>query len=536
MAFWIRVFSGGAVFDVAFHLLTARGFVPSSLALWFGPFSFLSMLLYICYCTFIYPEYFSPYIGLPYPPGAHPLFGNFVDYGKHYYEHGLVMAEKYPDLHFTRFKGSFGMDVVSLLTAEAHRVVLQTYSYDCPKPTLAQAFKVVIGNGIVFAEGEEHKTQRKLLTPAFANAHVRKFVPIFMEKTQEVMNLFDDIVRDGPTIFPVFKYFSRLTLDTIGLASFGVDFNAVGDEDNELVTAYERVAGAGKDFFPFNMYALVPGWKFVPTDYNRNLSRSRKIFRSAVAKVFEQRQKVTAADHKTVEEKEDAEYVQKNRDILSIMLESDESTWSGHDVENQIMVFLFAGHETTAGALAWAMLTLAKHPDVQEKLRAEVRASFPGGLQDIKTAEQIESLKYLDNVTRELFRVNPPVLTGLREAQRDITIGDQTIYKGTGVQLCLKAMNYDPRLWGPDAAEFNPDRWNGNQASNAFAYLTFLQGPRSCIGKRFAEIEFRCILAAFVARYKFEESVENQPIHREFVVTVRPTDGLPMKVSRVEGW
>ncbi|KAK9384606.1 cytochrome P450 [Lipomyces mesembrius] len=392
-------------------------------------------------------------------------------------------------------------------------MVLQTRVYDFARPALSMAFTIVIGNGLVFAEGEEHKRQRKLLSPEFSYAHVKKFVPVFMSKTKKVMNQFDKIVETGPTVFKVFPYFSRLTLDAIGEASF-------------------EISNAGDKFFLFNMFAFLPGWKYVPTAYNKEVRHARHVFSKTCKNVLKgKKDEVNSTGN--VRGK-DGIYNGQNRDILSILLGN--SDWSAEEVENQMMTFLFAGHETTAGAVAWALLTLAKHMDVQKKMRDEVRAAFPGGVDEIKTAEQIESLKYVNNVARELLRCNPPLITTTRQALRDVVIDGETIYQGTDVILSLKALNYSKNLWGADAHEFNPDRWDGRQADSAYAYMSFLQGSRSCIGKRFAEIEFKCILASFVARYVFEESVDNQPINRQFLITVRPTDGLPLKVSKISGW
>ncbi|KAK9430710.1 cytochrome P450 [Lipomyces doorenjongii] len=411
-------------------------------------------------------------------------------------------------------------------------MVLQTRVYDFPRPALSMAYKIVIGNGLVFAEGEEHKRQRKLLSPAFSYAHVKKFVPVFMSKTKKVMNQFDKIVGTGPTVFKVFPYFSRLTLDAIGEASFGVDLNSIDDKNSELVRAYDKISNAGEKFFPFNMFAFLPGWKYVPTAYNKEVRHARKVFSETCKNVVKEKKNEVNSTGNV--RGKDGIYNGQNRDILGILLGN--SDWSAEEVENQMMTFLFAGHETTAGAVAWALLTLAKHMDVQRKMRDEVRAAFPGGVDEIKTAEQIESLKYVNNVARELLRCNPPVITTNRQASRDVVIDGETIYKGTDVIISLKALNYSKKLWGADAHEFDPDRWDGRQADNAYAYMSFLQGTRSCIGKRFAEIEFKCILASFVARYVFEESVDNQPINRQFLVTVRPTDGLPLKVSKISGW
>ncbi|KAK9365400.1 cytochrome P450 [Lipomyces kononenkoae] len=438
------------------------------------------------------------------------------------------MAEKYPDKPFTRFFGFFRMDTVTLLTPEAHKFVLQTRAYDFTRPSLSAAYKLIIGDGIVFAEGDAHKHQRRLLSPAFSLAKVKSFLPIFVDKTTKVMGQFDELVQAGPVVFKILPYFARLTLDAIAQASFGIDLNSIEDDKSELVLAYESIITAGESTLEFFAFAFLPGWKYIPTPYNLSVRKAHKIFDATTQRIFEE--KLVNSDRGGTNDK--VTEISKARDILELLAKTEDLTVE--QIKNQIMTILFAGHETTAGLISWSLLTLAKHMDVQEQLRAEVRAAFPDGLDQIGNPEQLDSLKYLNNVTRELLRVNPPVITTSRCATKDIVVEGETIYKGTDINISIKGLNYSKKIWGSDADKFDPNRWNGRQADDAYAYLTFLQGPRICLGKQFAELEFKYVLASFVARYKFEEYVENQPIDRKFLVTVMPMDGLPLRVSRAE--
>ena len=118
----------------------------------------------------------------------------------------------------------------------------------------------------------------------------------------------------------------------------------------------------------------------------------------------------------------------------------------------------------------------------------------------------------------------------------------QFVPKGTKVVLCPWAINLNNALWGDDADKFNPDRWmapgtagSGGAVSN-YAFLTFLHGPRSCIGSRFAMAEMACLIAAFVGRYEFEMRDPNEKIEIKGGVTARPKNGLWLKLKAVEGW
>lgn len=120
--------------------------------------------------------------------------------------------------------------------------------------------------------------------------------------------------------------------------------------------------------------------------------------------------------------------------------------------------------------------------------------------------------------------------------------------KGTTLILCPYAINRAPIFWGDNAEEFVPERWidtdkNGNLvpnnnggASTNFAQITFLHGPRACIGKDFARAELRCAVAGVVGRFAFEMQDPNQEIHIAGAVTTKPVEGMNLAMRRVEGW
>ncbi|KAK9380955.1 uncharacterized protein V2V93DRAFT_246066 [Kockiozyma suomiensis] len=129
MAFSTRVLIGGVLLAAIFHLLTGKALELRSSGLVLISSTIISTFLYLFYCIFLYPWYFSPYRHLPHPPNPHPLFGNFADYGNLFYEHAIGMAEKYPNRHFTRFFGLFGQDVVTLVRVD---LLLLHWTRNCP--------------------------------------------------------------------------------------------------------------------------------------------------------------------------------------------------------------------------------------------------------------------------------------------------------------------------------------------------------------------------------------------------------------------
>lgn len=185
------------------------------------------------------------------------------------------------------------------------------------------------------------------------------------------------------------------------------------------------------------------------------------------------------------------------------------------------------------------------HPKVQSRLRQEIREHLPSPESGAEvTAAEIERLPYLNAVCSEILRYFPPVpLAAQREAIKDTTVLGHVIPKGTHIYVFPWATNHDQALWGPDASVFDPERWikdpSGGKISN-FADLTFIHGPRGCIGERFARGEFASLLGAFVGRFEFrlaDETLYDEskvPIKGGVVSKMR--DGCWTRVKQVPGW
>ena len=132
----------------------------------------------------------------------------------------------------------------------------------------------------------------------------------------------------------------------------------------------------------------------------------------------------------------------------------------------------------------------------------------------------------------------------MRMAGEDTTLGGHYIPKGTTVMLSPWATNRSKKVWGPRADVFDPDRWEvykeGKEGASNYDYMTFLHGPRSCIGKDFARLEFKALLAALVGKFEFNEVLDENGKRREIVikggVTARPENGMPLWVRSLDGW
>lgn len=375
--------------------------------------------------------------------------------------------------------------------------------------------------------------------PAFHYRHIKDLYAIFWSKSREMTEAITKIVNekgpvqnveDGPVV-EMGSWASRATLDIIGLAGLGQDFGAIQDPNTELNKTYRTIFGI--QFSNSKILALLgqifPFWILHRLPIKRNIE------------ITTASMKIRSICRDLVKWKKICISAQKDSgiDILSVALQS--GGFTEENLVDQMMTFLAAGHETTATAMTWAIRTLAQHPEIQSRLRAEIRTQIPP-LSDTLTpvtASMLDALPFLHAVCNEILRIKPPVVVTVREAACDTTIQGTFIRKGTGVILSPYAVNMSTSLWGADPQAFNPDRWLGNNnggADSNYNFLTFLHGPRSCIGQTFAKAEFACLLAAFVGRFEFVLENPDAELKIQGGITSKPRNGAPVKVRVVEGW
>ena len=427
---------------------------------------------------------------------------------------------------------------------EALSEVLVTKSYVFEKPRFLRNFLAsVIGWSLLTAEGEEHKTQRRKMLPAFSYRHIKDLYPVFWEKSREgilaMMPEFDD---NGFAEIEISNWITRSTLDIIGLAGLGVDFGAIKDETNPLAKSYALLQPAPEDLILMFARAIIPDFVMdnLPLARVRSLRKASQHLRAVCHDLIHDKKK-------RIENKEDP-----GVDILTIALRS--GVFSEANLVDQMMTFLSAGHDTTAAALEWSLYLLAKNPAIQDRLRKDIRDKLPSIDNNIPiTNADVDGISYLTAVTNEVLRFYSPIAQTLRIANCDTTIQGQFVPRDTIITLSPWATNTDPKFWGADAHEFKPERWlhpdqGGTSVANAasggatsnYAFMTFLHGPRSCIGGSFAKSELACLLAVWVGRFSFElkdkSLIDERSLKLNPSIVTKPEGGLHMLVRIVDGF
>lgn len=446
-------------------------------------------------------------------------------------------------------------------------IMFATHIFQKPE-SQTRGIKKLLGGGLVYVQGEEHRDQRRIMNPAFGHAQVRELTPLFLDTSAKLCEIWNNkCIEVGGTIqLNALDWLSKATLDAIGKAGFDYDFNALNEHglQNELAEAYGaifRVDTKPADQRRDNIRSLFPSISALfPTERSRQVDDSRKKAEQIGNQIVQDKRRIILAEQAGRGHIEKKAVVGK--DLISLLLKANlaqdldpSQRLSDHDILTQIPTFLFAGHETTSNSTTWALYALALYPEMQKKLRDELLQVGT----DSPSLEMLNSLHYLDKVSREVFRCYPVISFLIREvAEDDViplgrpivdadgnSISQIRVQKGDEVQIPIWLANRSKSIWGPDADQFRPDRWDNvpGEASTMSGIqpnlMTFIGGPRACIGHRFAVAEMKALLFHIMRRFEFRLAVGPSELWARTGFLIRPqlrkdnTVQLPLVLSPV---
>ncbi|KAF8781369.1 Cytochrome P450 3A28 like protein [Argiope bruennichi] len=334
------------------------------------------------------------------------------------------------------------------------------------------------------------KEVRTLLTPTFTSGKIKLMSNIVSKKVDITVEVVTKKARNKE-MFDIYELVQGLTLDVIADCALAMKTHCQeNSQDIFLISVRNYFRYASN---PAVEYAIMfPSVVSIMSFINKFMTAGQMtdlIVDSVNTAIAERRKNPET----------------KSMDLLQLMIdhrEKDEIATGLTDEEiiANAWIFLLAGYETTATALAFTFYLLIKHPEIQERLYREIEKA------EDDSYASIQNLQYLDQVFSESLRLYPPV-TGFisRICSEDYRVGSMTIPKGAVVQAAVWDIHHDPELW-PEPWKFDPDRFAPeNRASlNSMAYMPFGIGRRNCIGARFAHAEAKLALFRLVKKFRFE--------------------------------
>lgn len=367
----------------------------------------------------------------------------------------------------------------------------------------------ILRDGLLTAEGTVWKRSRKAMAPVFTPRHIFGFAEPMLRRTQEFVNRYEDLSGSVDVAHDMTMLTYDILAETLFSGEIAGEPGSFAKEIDHLFETMGRVD-------PLDILRA-PDW--MPRITRLRGRKTMAYFRKIVSDTMEMRSERLKKDPDNVPE-----------DFLTLLLraEGPDGLTRG-EIEDNIITFIGAGHETTARALGWTIYCLAEAPWEREAIEQEI---------DAVLAAEPDPTKWLDAMplTRAAFeealRLFPPAPSINREPIETEQWGDLKIVKGAQVLVMPWTVHRHRKLWDrPDA--FMPSRFHpeNRDSIDRYQYLPFGAGPRVCIGASFAMQEAIISLAVLMSRFRFDTTDETKPWPVQ-KLTTQPQGGLPMRVSK----
>ncbi len=451
----------------------------------------------------------------PFPPGPPHVTNNpltLLRYARGFSADPLGFVggrfAQYGDLYATVFRG-----VPLYVTRHPEHIhdALVTHGQSMAKPEKgfgARQLRRFLGTGLVNSNGDFWRRQRRMINPAFGRRQIEALGEVMVRRTEAL----GDQWPGGPAVLEVGQEMMGLTLGIVAKTLF--DHDASGQQD--------RIANALEQFRNFSGAAsILPDW--VPLPSVRRVNRALSDVNDVVYGLIDSRRK------------EDDDALGRRTDLLSALLLATDTApgarsgerMTREELRDELLTLFLAGHETTSQALTWTWYLLSQHPEIEARLHAEL-ADVLGG----RSPTPADALPYTDAVLQESMRLFPPVTTLARVTTAPIELGGYSIPEGADVICWVYFAHHDARWW-PEPERFDPTRFLPGRVESIprGAYTPFGAGQRQCIGKHFALMEARLLLATLAQRFRLS-LVPGHPVAKHVAVTMSPKHGMKMRVQR----
>jgi unspecific monooxygenase len=380
-----------------------------------------------------------------------------------------------------------------------------------------EALRDFAGDGLFTAHDDEinWKLAHDLLLPAFTKEAMQRYHPTMLQTVRELFAMWDG--QDGPV--DVSAGMTKLTMETLSRAAFSHDFGSLTQREvHPFIPAMIAALSAGQRIGSLN---AMPGASLFANRVRARNQHHQDYVDSMLDGIIAERRAGEVDD----------------RDLLGIMLGSE---LDDLNIRYQILTFLVAGHETTSGALSFALYYLSRNPEVLARAQAETDAVLGPDVDAEPTYDQVAKLRYVRRVLDEALRLWPTAPAFTRSPRETTTLSTgHTMRPEDWAIVLLPMVHRDPEVWGDDADEFDPDRFSPERSRGRapHAYKPFGTGMRSCIGRQFALHEAVLVLARLLHRYdvsgdpdyalRISERLTLMPEGFELMLRHRTSGGIP---------
>ncbi|BAY43580.1 cytochrome P450 family protein [Scytonema sp. HK-05] len=417
-----------------------------------------------------------------------------------------TMQERYGDIFSTDIPGFRPQVIIS--NPQAIQEIFTADSKLFESGSGSEVIEPLLGsNSLILLDGERHMQQRKLLMPPFHGERMRAYGQLISDIAKQVISQWK--IGD---VFKARSSMQEISLTVILRAVFGL-------KEGERYQQIRKTLTAMLDSFESPLSATLLFFKTLQHDLGPlspwgNFVRQRELLDKLLYQEIRERR---------------AQSESLGEDILSLLLSvRDEAGQPMTDIElrDELMTMLFAGHETTATALAWALYWVHYIPEVREKLLQELNSINVANADPM----EISRLPYLNAVCSETLRIYPVVFFALpRILQAPMQLMGYDLPKGMLISPCIYLTHHRPDIY-PEPKQFKPERFLERQFY-PYEYLPFGGGNRRCLGLAFAMFEMKLVLATVLSDYSLELAERRPLLPVRRGITFAPPGGVPLVVK-----
>ena len=432
---------------------------------------------------------------LPEPPGETglPFIGETIAFFNDP-DFNQKRVKKYGNVYKTSI---FGSPIVMMVGSSANTFLFR-HENKYVVSSLPKSTRVLLGKkSLSVNNGSFHTSRRKLLYDAFAPRALASYIPTMEQISDRYLKKWSQM--GTLTWYPELRNYTFDIASNLFVSTDGGSQSKVGH--------YFEVWCAGLFTLPISL-----PW----TKFGKALRARRKLLQHLEEIIIKRQQANSPGE-----------------DALGLLIQAEDeagNSLSLEELKDQVLLLLFAGHETLTSAIASFCLLTAQHPDVMQRLVEEQdRLNITG----TPTLEDLKSMTYLEQVLKEVMRLIPPVGGGFREAVETFEFDGYRIPQGWNIQYQIAQTHKDEEIY-PESDRFDPDRFDPKQPADkqaSFGYIPFGGGLRECIGKEFARLEMRLFASKLLQNYQWE-LIPNQNLELVTVPIPRPRDGLKVNFTR----
>ena len=431
-----------------------------------------------------------------------------------------------------RYFWLFGGERVMICDADVIKCILVNKSKIYRKSRLAyMLLKSLLGDGLVTSEGEVHSRNRKICNTSFKPNVLQKMIPLFEKAGKDLIDVWLNeinamLYKNDSEIYnniPINSELTNLTLDVIGKFAFDYEFNAIQHCSSEVTANVRKILGEFKLSWIRILSFIFPFLRKIQGKYVDSYEKLVEQLNELVYSVIERKR-----HEMEICELEDTD----KTDLLSNLLKSKDTDsqqiFDNKQLRDEVMTFMLAGHETTSVGMTWVLHQLANYPEIQTKVRKEVRSILPQTGEPL-TVEHLDKMTYLTCVIKETLRLLPPVPMVIRQATEDNYIEGYHFPKGTEVNINIISLHRNPKYW-KDPLVFRPERFEEPNNIYPYSFLPFIGGSRMCIGYKFALMEMKTVLSLLIDKFEYLP-LPDVTYRRVMMVTMHPEPSLVLKVK-----